>query len=119
MIRNDVAKKLEYLKEELGLKSFSEVIMYLIETTSINTKTIISNEFEKLENFLTRYTKDMELLEVVRLYYIEIAETPSLEEVEEVRSLKKEAVESILALVRKVKELKKQETAESQYSPIL
>jgi len=106
MVRDSVIEKLNELRERLDLKSYSDVIDYLIQKAPVDIVSMVSDCFYELEEKMTRFVGDIELIEVLRVVYTRLVQCPKATEYEEYRKLKAEAVVKLLELSKCIDSIK-------------
>jgi len=100
MVSDAVYKLLEYLKEELHARSFSDVILKLYGLVPIPEEQVINQAFEDLRGKIAKYFDDFEILELTRLFYLNALGT-SNNKLQKAKEVLIPAFQKALGLLRK------------------
>jgi len=102
MLSEAALDALRKVRTLMGFKSNSEAIMWLCHELGLDVDKVVNSAFRELEYRIGQYTRDIELIDVLRLVYLQICKpkTKALDKnaLKAYEELKSEAVRALLAL---------------------
>jgi len=102
MLSEAALDALRKVRTLMGFKSNSEAILWLCHELGLDVDKVVNSAFRELEYRIGQYTREIELIEVLRIVYLQIckprAVRMSKDELKTFENLKAEVVQKLLSL---------------------